>query len=65
MEDSPQQTLNGGDFLEKPFLPDELARKVREILGRINGKQEKEDSHPANRSSQLLSEKSDTGTTHG
>jgi two-component system cell cycle sensor histidine kinase/response regulator CckA len=58
-----KQIADAGDFLEKPFLPDELARRVREILGRINGKQEEssgENTYPG-----LLPDKSDTGTTHG
>lgn len=33
IEGSPQQELNGIEFLEKPFLPEEFARKVRQILG--------------------------------
>jgi PAS domain S-box-containing protein len=40
VEDSLEQNLNIGEFLEKPFLPDELVRKVREMLGRIHAKQE-------------------------
>jgi DNA-binding NtrC family response regulator len=62
--DSPEQIAKAGDFLEKPFLPDDLARKVREILGRIDGRQE-HDLHLANTSSELLSHKSGTGTSHG
>ncbi len=64
VEDSLQSDLNCGDFLEKPFLPEELARKVREILGRIGGKQKQESPRPANTSADLLSDKSDTGTNH-
>ena len=65
VDNNPQESLNAGDFLEKPFLPEELARKVREMLSRINGKQEDEDSHPTNTSSELRSDKSDTATNHG
>jgi two-component system cell cycle sensor histidine kinase/response regulator CckA len=60
---SPEQIANAGEFLEKPFLPDELARRVREILGRINGKQE--ESSRANTSPGLLTDEPDTGATHG
>ncbi len=65
VEDNLQQVLNGGDFLEKPFLPEELARKAREILGRINGKREEESAHPTNPSFEQRPDKSDTATNHG
>jgi two-component system, cell cycle sensor histidine kinase and response regulator CckA len=62
VEENPQN-LNGGNFLEKPFRPDDLVRRVREILGGINRKQE--EPSPANTSPELLTHKSDTATTHG
>jgi DNA-binding response OmpR family regulator len=58
--DSLQRDLNGGDFLEKPFLPQDLARKVREILGRSDGKWQEVQTSP-----QRLDDKSDTATNHG
>jgi hypothetical protein len=60
---SREQIANAGDFLEKPFHPDELARKAREILGRVSGTQE--ESSAANTSPGLPPDNSDTGTTHG
>jgi two-component system, cell cycle sensor histidine kinase and response regulator CckA len=59
--DNPQQNLNAGDFLEKPFLPEDLARKVREILGRTSEKQK--DTHPLSSGPEPLSDNSDTGTS--
>jgi len=58
-----EQIANVGDFLEKPFRPDELVRKVREILGRING--ELEEPHLANSSTELRTREADTGTSNG
>jgi two-component system cell cycle sensor histidine kinase/response regulator CckA len=60
---SREHIANAEDFLEKPFRPDELARKVREILGRINENQEEASGVDA--SPRLFPDKSDTGTTHG
>jgi len=51
--------------LEKPFLPEELARKVREILGRISGKREEESAYPTSTASEQRPDKSDTATNHG
>jgi two-component system cell cycle sensor histidine kinase/response regulator CckA len=60
---STEQIPNGGDFLEKPFRPDELARKVSEILSRADEKQE--EASGADTSPRLLRDQSDTGTNHG
>ncbi len=53
----PEQVMGGaehianmGDFLEKPFLPDALVRKVEEILGRANGMSENPNVTPDVRS---------------
>lgn len=59
---SREQIANAGDFLEKPFRPDDLVRRVREILSRTNLKQE--ESSDASPSPGLMPDKSDTGTTH-
>jgi CheY-like chemotaxis protein len=56
--DSVQENFNGGDFLEKPFPPAELARKVREMLSRINTQE------APNTSSDQLSHGANAGTTH-
>lgn len=61
-EENPQNS-NGGNFLEKPFRPDDLVRRVREILGLTNRKQK--ESPGANHSPGFLPQKPDTGTTHG
>jgi two-component SAPR family response regulator len=65
LDNSPQQSLNSGEFLEKPFLPEELARKVREMLGGIDGKQEEESAYPTSTASEQSPDKSDTATNHG
>ena len=57
--DSVQENINGGDFLEKPFPPGELARKVREMLNRINAQEAPKPS------SDQLSRGTKAGTTHG
>lgn len=56
---SPEQIAKFADFLEKPFRPDELMRKVRELLGRINGKEEQ--SRGGNTLPGLPLDKSDAG----
>ncbi len=58
---SPEQIANVGDFLEKPFAPAELVRKVGEMLGGM----QQENPSPTNASSKLLPHKSDTAKTHG
>jgi two-component SAPR family response regulator len=57
---SSDQNANIGDFLEKPFLPDELARKVGEILTRTNEMHEGPKPSP-----EPPFHKAATGTTHG
>ena len=56
----PAQIASVGDFLEKPFSPDELVRKVSEILGRVNGMPDDPNASP-----DLRSHRANAGTTHG
>ena len=56
----PAQISSVGDFLEKPFSPDELVRKVSEILGRVNGMPDDPNASP-----DLRSHRANAGTTHG
>ncbi len=56
----PEHIANVGDFLEKPFPPNELVRKVGEILSRVNGMLENPNASP-----DLRSHRANAGTTHG
>lgn len=57
----PEHIANVGDFLEKPFPPNELVRKVGEILGRrVNAMPEDPNASP-----DLRSHRANAGTTHG
>jgi PAS domain S-box-containing protein len=52
---------NVGDFLQKPFLPDEFVNKVRDILGRVKGDQE--EPNLPNNFSESRSHEPNTGTS--
>lgn len=55
-----EQTSTLGDLLEKPFLTDELVRKVRELLGRTEEKHEKTGPNVG-----VVQERSDTAASKG
>ena len=57
---NPEQIVQFGDFLEKPFLPGDLMRKVRELLNRPNEKHTGPGSNAA-----AIPDRSDIGPENG
>jgi len=60
---SPEHATNLGDFLEKPFLPEDLTRTVREILSRNT--EVREEHAPSNPPQALAPDKTGTDTNRG
>lgn len=57
---SPEQIVQSGDFLEKPFLPMDLVRRVRELLNRPDERHGGGESNPA-----AISDLADIGSENG